>query len=154
MGIHLFFSLGQDDFAIGVNSAVEVLRGRKPVSVPELPDFVTGVVDVRGEIIPMVDMRQRLGIAGYPDKSRLLLVRSSLGIIALGVDDVKSIENIDASGITQPPMVFRGIKRRFISGLYKGPDSHIYIILNMDNVLNSKEKILLEKAREAIEARL
>lgn len=154
MAIHLVFSIADNDFAIDVGSAVEVINGRKPVIVPELPDFVSGVVDIRGEIIPMVDMRLRLGVKSDTDKSRLLLVRSSLGPIALGVDDVKSVENIEPDGIRQPPMVFRGIKKRFISGLYNKGNSSMIVILNIDNILNSEEKILLSKAKENLEARI
>lgn len=146
----LVFTLDDDIFAIDVASAVEVLCWRPVSHVPELPDFVTGVVDVRGNMVPVVGMRQRMGMPkpSGAGKQRLLIVRSSLGVIALVVDDVKSIARIDTNLIKKPPMVFRGIKKRFLDGLYKS-DQSMYIILNIEQILTSEEKIILERAYQA-----
>lgn len=146
----LVFTLDEDIFAIDVGSAVEVLRWRPVSHVPELPDFVSGVVDVRGNMVPVIEMRQRMGMPKFTGltKRRLLLVRSSLGVIAFAVDDVKAIERIDSSMIKKPPMVFRGIKKRFLDGLYK-TERAMYIILNMEQILTSEENIILERAYQA-----
>jgi len=138
-------------FAINVVYAVEVLRERPVKRIPELPDFISGVVDVRGDMVPVVDMRQRFGMTwrGGQKKTRFLIVRSSLDRIALQVDDVLTIDDMSQGKMKKPPMVFRGIGKRYLEGLYKAGDT-MYIVLNIEEILTSEEKIILEKAYVAL----
>lgn len=146
----LVFGLGDDSFAMDVGYAVEVLRDRPVNKVPELPDFISGVINVRSALLPVMEMRNRLGISGNSTRSpRYLVVRSSLGRVALQVDSVTGVIRVEEDLVTTPPMVFRGIKKRFLSGLYN-EDSLMLVILNMKNILNSEETILLEKSLASI----
>ena len=97
-------------------------------------------------------MVARLGLPGAKGgtRRRLLTVRSSLGRIALMVDDVKGIEVIDMDAVTRPPMVFRGIKKQYLDGLYN-TGGKVYIMINVEEILTSEEKIILERAYEALE---
>ena len=69
---------------------------------------------------------------------------------ALMVDDVKGIEMINMADVARPPMVFRGIKKQYLDGLYNA-DNNVYIIINVEEILTSEEKIILERAYEALE---
>lgn len=151
---YLVFTLDHDLFAIDVDTAVEVMKTRSVKRVPELPEFISGVVNVRREAFPLVEMRQRLGMlsADPSVKGRLLIVRSSLDRIALLVDDVTGIIKIDSSMIKMPKMVFRGLKKRYLEGLYNN-DGDMIIILNVEEILTSDEKILLGKARKYIDGK-
>lgn len=143
----LVFRLKDNRFAIDVGTVVEVLRQRMPVFMPELPDFVTGVVDVRGDMLPVLDMRERLGLPadGTADRWRLLVVRSSLDRVALRVDSVEVIVKVPDDEIRRPPIVFRGIKKRYLEGMC-GSSDDMMAILKMENILTSDERILLASA--------
>ena len=141
----LVFGLGDDSFAMDVGYAIEILSARPVNRVPEMPDFISGVIKIRRALLPVMEMRNRLGISGETEKPRLLGIRSSLGRLALQVDSVSGVIKINEGLIATPPMVFRGIKKRFLTGLYTDETSML-AVLNMDNILNSEETILLEKS--------
>jgi purine-binding chemotaxis protein CheW len=132
-------------FAINVGYAVEVLRARPVKSIPELPDSIDGVIELRGHMFPVVVMRKRLGIPGEreDEKGRVLIVRSPLERVALVVDEVSGVETIDSELIKKPPMVFKGIQKRYLKGLYSIGDS-MRIILDMEQILTSEECITFQ----------
>jgi purine-binding chemotaxis protein CheW len=148
----LLFTLDDAVFAVNVGYAVEVLRGMPVKHVPELPDFIEGVVEIRGRICPVMDMRRRLGMPVRSDnaRGRFLIVRSSLERVALLVDEVVGVETVRRELIRKPPLVFRGIKKRYMEGLYP-LDKAMLIILSIEQILTSEEMIRLQKAVSAME---
>jgi len=147
----LIFTLGEGMFAINVGYAVEVLRSIPVKHIPEVPDFIEGVIKIRGHVFPVIDMRHRFGLPGRSErtKERILIVRSSLERIALIVDDVIGIETISRELIEKPPVVFQGIKKRYLEGLHSR-ENRVYIILNIEKILTSDEEIALQQAHSAM----
>ena len=87
----LAFTLGRNIMGMDVGAVVEVVNPRGIKTVPDMPSFIAGVLKVRGEIVPMGDMRERIGVDSAPEKERAILVRSSSGKVGLIVDGVKGI---------------------------------------------------------------
>lgn len=139
------FRAGPHCLGLDVGSVAEVVRSRNLVPVPEMPDYIPGVVRLRGELLPVVDMRLRLGVTPEPKRERLVIVRSVMGRLGLLVDEVISITDLDESSFRRPPMVFRGLKRKFLRGLH-GSDESVTMILEINEILSSDELILLEQA--------
>ena len=69
------FKIGEEDFGIDINKVVEILNTQKVYSLPELPDFLSGVITVRGEVIPLLDLRKRFGIQSSDTKELIIIVR-------------------------------------------------------------------------------
>lgn len=144
------FKLGEETFGIGITMVVEILNIQKIYSLPELPDFLSGVITVRGEVIPLLDLRRRFGIKSTEKKELIIVVRYDSEKIALLVDEIKEIITLAPEEITAPPAIFRGLKKKYLTGLGK-KDERIVILLNIDYLLTSEEKIMLKDSEGILE---
>ncbi len=145
------FSISGDVFGIEISRVLEILRVQKIFSVPGLPGFLTGVMNVRGYVIPIMDLRLRFGLnpAGTV-KERIILVRYGREKIGFLVDELREILALNPEDIMASPSIFRGFKTEYLTGLGKKGDE-IIILLNVDNLLTSQEKIWLKEAKELLE---
>jgi len=144
------FSIGQEDFGVEINKIVEILNTQKVYSLPELPDFLSGVITVRGEVIPLLDLRKRFDIQSSRTKELIILVRYDSEKIGLLVDEIKEILALNPEEITSPPAIFKGLKKKYLTGIGKR-DDRIIILLNIDYLLSSEEKIMLKESEGTLE---
>ncbi|MCK4911607.1 MAG: purine-binding chemotaxis protein CheW [Thermodesulfovibrionales bacterium] len=143
----LAFRLGQTTLGLDINAAVEVMTPFGVKAIPNMPDYIPGIMKIRGELVPLIDMRVRLGVEPRPTKERAIIVRSIAGKVGLLVDEVFGIMKFDAGKLRKPPVIFLGLKRRYLAGLY-GVDDDVIAVLDMNEILSSEEALLLEKARK------
>jgi purine-binding chemotaxis protein CheW len=140
------FQLGDEEFGVDVMNVFEVIPVPDVRPVPQAPEFVEGVVDVRDSIIPVIDMRKRFSLperkAGDP--SRLVIVAIGEARAGLVVDTVPGVVPLAESAVSPPPDFFRGLAGRYLEGLAKD-DDRLIIMLNVGEILSSKERIALEK---------
>jgi purine-binding chemotaxis protein CheW len=139
------FRMGDEVFGVEIARVVEILKSQKKYTLPELPEFLCGVITVRGEVIPLLDLRVRFGIRSAVKKERIMIVRYDNEKIGLVVDEVKEIITLDTADITKPPSIFKGLKKKYLTGLGKKGEM-IIIILNLDDLLTSEEKIMLKES--------
>jgi len=139
------FKIADEDFGVEVSRVVEILKRQKTYSLPDLPDFLSGVINVRGEVIPLLDLRRRFGTHTPPKKERILVVRCRGEKIGLLVDEIKEIVSLAREEVVSPPSIVKGLKRTYLTGLGK-KDDRIIILLDIDNLLTSEEKMVLEEA--------
>ncbi len=144
------FKIGAEDFGIEISRVVEILSTHKVYSIPELPDFLTGVITVRGEVIPLLDLRKRFGIRSSSKKELIIVIRMENEKIGILVDSVREITTLKIDDITPPPSIFKGLRKKYLAGIGK-KDDRIIIILNIDELLTSEEKIALKETEEVIE---
>lgn len=147
----IVFALGEGRVAINVGYALEVVRGKPVRYVPEMPEYLDGFVKIREYMMPVINMRRRLGMPGAEEEvnGKLLVLRSSIGRVALLVDDVLGIEVVGSEMIRRPPVAFKGIKKVYIEGLYPR-EEEMCVILDIDKILASEEKIIIQKARSSL----
>jgi purine-binding chemotaxis protein CheW len=143
------FIIGEEYFGIEITRVVEILNTQKIHSIPEMPDFLSGVITVRGEILPIIDLRQRLCIQSSSAKELIIVIKYDNEKIGILVDTVKEIISLTHDQIISPPAIFRGLKRKYLSGLGK-IDDRIIIILNLADLLTSEEKIILKETEEIL----
>ena len=141
------FKMGEEVFGVEIDRVVEILKTQKIFTLPELPDFLSGVITVRGEVIPLLDLRKRFGITSPHKKDRIILVRYDSEKIGLVVDKVEEIASLSTENIINPPSIFKGLKRKYLTGLGKKGEM-IIILLNLNDLLTSEEKILLKESEE------
>lgn len=143
------FQLGDDLFAADVFSVERVLRYTAPSSVPDVPAWIEGVLEHRDKVIPVVDMRRRMGlprIEATPD-TRVLVFATKDGWIGAVVDAVHEVASVPSTAVSPPPALFRGLKAEFVRGIAKVHES-LVIMLDVDRVLTSDARIAFEKAAE------
>jgi purine-binding chemotaxis protein CheW len=144
------FTIGPDFFGLEIRKVVEILNMQKVHSLPELPDFLSGVITVRGEVIPLLDLRKRFGISSSESKELIIVVRYESEKIGLLVDEIKEIIPLDNGDITAPPAIFKGLKKKYLTGLGK-KDDRVIILLNIDYLLTAEEKIMLQESEVIFE---
>ena len=144
------FKLGRHELGIEISQVHEVLKWRAPAPVPRAPAFVEGVIDLRGEVVPVVDMRKRLGLAApepSPD-TRIVIVGFGEERIGLIVDHVSEVSRIPEDAISKAPKYFRGLTAELIQGLARFGD-RLVVLLRIERILNSDERIELAESELA-----
>ncbi|MCX5717326.1 MAG: chemotaxis protein CheW [Nitrospirae bacterium] len=144
------FKIGKQDFGVNISRVVEILKAQKIYFLPEQPDFISGVINVRGDVIPLLDLRKRFGVYTETEKCRIIVVRYEDEKIGLLVDEIDKIISFIPEEITVPPAMFKGLKTEYLTGLGKKED-RIIILLNIDTLLTSEEKIVLKESTGFIE---
>ncbi|MFZ2197143.1 MAG: chemotaxis protein CheW [Thermodesulfovibrionales bacterium] len=139
------FKIGDEIFGIGIDRVVEILKVQKILTIPGLPDFLSGVMSVWGYIVAVIDLRRRFGIKPAGKKERIIIVRYGQEKISFLVDDIKEILSLTPEEIRTPPSIFKGFKTEYLTGLGKHGE-RIIILLNIDNLLTSEEKIILSES--------
>jgi purine-binding chemotaxis protein CheW len=134
---------GDEYFGIDIDRIVEIVKAQRIYLLPQLPSFLAGVVNIRGEVIPLLDLRKRFGINSSSEKERIVVVRWGREKVGLLVDGVKEIVNLQPDEIIEPPSMFRGLKTEYLTGIGRRGE-HIVIMLNVDTLLSSEEKIQMQ----------
>lgn len=150
-GKYLTFSLAGEEYGIGILKVREII-GMMPITpVPLAPEFLKGVINLRGKVIPVVDLRRKFGMeeAQVTERTCIIVVEidSSSSRIPMGivVDAVSEVLNVKASDIEQTPSLGGNIRADYILGIGK-MDGGIKILLDIDRVLNSQEIMAVQKA--------
>lgn len=137
------FRLGDVYFGIDINSVQEINRLLSITHVPRMPDFMEGVMNLRGNVIPVLDLRKRFSMdkKEYDDSTRVIIVNISKNLTGLIVDSVSEVLRTTKSSIVSPPSVMKNQSNiEFISGVCKQKDKMI-LILEVELLLSSDEKI-------------
>ena len=134
------FRLGEDSYAADIMRIKEIIRLQKLTTLPKSPLFVEGVLNLRGNVIPVVDLRKRFGlaVAPYDRDTRLLIVRVSMQVLGLVVDEVTEVISVPVKDIKPPPQVGRGIDAEYLVGVCLVKDALI-MLLNLDRILSDRE---------------
>ncbi|MBM4140247.1 MAG: purine-binding chemotaxis protein CheW [Nitrospira sp.] len=140
----LTFSLLNEEFAFRVSQVEEILRSQRITRVPKLPSYVLGITSLRGKIIPVIDLKQRLSLKGEPtdmnSKGKILIIKGPQGPIGAAIDKVISVVRFSESEIIPPPSHLTESELKFIEGVVI-LDKRFISIIHMEEaikiVLNS-----------------
>jgi purine-binding chemotaxis protein CheW len=150
-GKYLTFTLAEEEYGIGILKIKEIIGMMPVTSVPKTPEFVKGVINLRGKVIPVLDLRLRFGIAeiDYTERTCIIVVevegqtgRVEIGIV---VDSVSEVLNIKGSEIEDTPAFGTKLDTAFILGMAK-MEGGIKILLDIDRVLATREVEALQNA--------
>lgn len=138
----LTFRLGDEVYGIGILKVQEIIGMLDVTSIPRSPDHLRGVINLRGRIIPVVDLRRRFGLEAAEDTDItcviVVQVSAATGPVTIGVivDEVREVVGISADQIEDVPDLGAGVDASFISGVGK-LDQQVVLLLDIDNVLKS-----------------
>ena len=137
---YLTFNLGKQTYGIDISYVTEILVIQPITEVPELPDYVQGIINLRGRIIPVIDVRVRFKkeFKDYTDRTCVIVIEIrdiSLGLI---VDNVAEVINIPEENIVLPPDASTGFSNRYIKGIGKTGEK-VKLILDCNLLLKDDE---------------
>ncbi len=149
-GKYLTFALDEEEYGIGILKVKEIIGMMPITSVPRTPGFVKGVINLRGKVIPVIDLRLKfaMGEIPYTERTCIIVVEidSEEGTVLIGsvVDSVSEVLNIQESEIEETPAFGTRLNTDYILGMAK-TESSVKILLNIDKVLSTEELTELEK---------
>lgn len=131
----LCFRVSDEIYGINIMDIKEIIKPREVTEVPRAPIFVSGVLSLRGTIIPIIDMRVRLDLARQEPtgKERIVVIRNNNSFSGLLVDEVTQVVQVPLDDVEAAPTVLDGIDRDFVSGLGRS-NGQLIIILNLENI--------------------
>ncbi|HBG22007.1 MAG: chemotaxis protein CheW [Syntrophaceticus sp.] len=136
----LTFSINEEEYGIEIRCVTEIIRMQKITQVPDVSDFIKGVINLRGKVISVMDVRLRFGLEERPHNNRtcIIVINVEGQVVGLIVDQVSEVLDIPASEIEPPPRMYRGVKGRFLLGLGK-VEGGVKILLNAEKLLFDEE---------------
>lgn len=151
---YVTFSLGEELFGVEVSRTREILSLTPVTSVPQTPEYLLGVINLRGQVVPVVDMRLKLGLTAGADTEDTCIIVVDVQIdgevITVGAlaDAVREVMDIRSDQIEPPPRLGTRLNTEFINGMGK-VDEQFMILLNIDKIFNSDEFAWVQDAAES-----
>ncbi len=128
------FQLGEEEYAVDITQSKEIIKISKITNVPNTPDYVRGVINLRGQIVPVVDLRKRFNIPGESKKEKIITVEVKESLIGLVVDAVNEVFWFDMEELETAPEVEGGIKQEYVKGILKR-DGRLLVLIDLNKLL-------------------
>lgn len=138
------FSIGEEEFGVNILKVQEINRTMEITKVPRSPEFVEGVINLRGKVIPIIDLRRRFGLMHKAEDkdTRIIVIEINSVIVGFVVDAVSEVLRIPASTVEPPPPVVAGVESDYISGVGQLKD-RLLIMLDLDRLLSTEDLDML-----------
>jgi purine-binding chemotaxis protein CheW len=139
------FQLGAELYGVEISRVHEIIRLQSVTRVPKAPAFVEGVINLRGKVIPVVDLRRRFGLptADHTRASRIVVVELGDQVVGIVVDGVSEVLRVNTAIVEPPSPVVAGIDSEYLHGIAKLTD-RLVILLDLDRILARDERRALE----------
>lgn len=151
-GKFLTFALGSEEYGIPIQKVKEIIGIMDITSIPRTPKFIKGVINLRGKIIPIMDLRLKFGLQEkeYTQRTCIIVVEISTGEtkkqMGIVVDTVSEVVNIQRGEIEAPPQYGSSLDTAFLTGMGK-VKGKVILLLEIEQVLNSEEMVLLKEMK-------
>ena len=145
------FRIGRETFGLPISIVREIVRVPEITSVPNAPDYIEGVINLRGRIIPVVDLRKRFGDKSFErdKKNRIVVVELQSRAIGLIVNSASEVLRIRPSEIDEPHNVFKEGELNYITGIGK-LNGRLVILLDLSKILERGELNHLEEVADSV----
>ena len=145
----VLFTIGGEKYAIDIMKTKEIIKPIKVTPLPDVPEFIKGVINLRGMLIPVVSMRERFGISSdnektdSPDTRVIIIVLKKINV-GIVVDSVEEIMRLPLKDVQPPPRIASGIDSEYIKGMCRIGEEAL-VLLDMGKILSGAEKVMMEK---------
>jgi purine-binding chemotaxis protein CheW len=135
------FELSGESYGVEIGAVNTIIRMQPITHVPRAPEFVKGVINLRGSIVPVIDLRTRFGLAAFEETkaSRIVVVETELSLIGMIVDAVTETLSLPANAIEPPSSIVTSADSRYLRGVAKA-DDRLLILLDLERILTTSEK--------------
>jgi len=147
----VIFELADEQYGLDIASVESIIKMQGITSVPQAPAFVEGVTNLRGVVLPVIDLRKRFGLANI-DKSketRIVVVEMGDTTVGMVVDAVTEVLRISSDSIEPPSPLVTTVDSTFITGIAK-VEERLIIMLDLGKVLSVQEQGQLQAVKEAV----
>jgi purine-binding chemotaxis protein CheW len=147
-GRFLTFDLGEEVFGIGIHHVTEIIGLQTINKLPEMPDYIQGIINLRGKIVPVIDMgmKFRRPKKDYSDRTCIIVIETQHLTAGLIVDHVAEVMAIDDSNIAPPPELESGINCRYLNGVGK-VNGEVVILLDCEQLFNDEETQIIRESK-------
>ncbi|HOQ17040.1 MAG TPA: chemotaxis protein CheW [Defluviitaleaceae bacterium] len=137
----VIFKLGNEEYGLDIMKVYGIERYQKITKVPNTPEYIEGIINLRGEVYPIYNLRKKFHMPekAVDDETKMIIVNSNEMMVGFIVDSVVEIRHIDEDNIKPAPKLISGIDRRYIIGVGE-VDDRMIIILDVDLILEDEEK--------------
>ena len=136
----IVFRIGDENIGVDINQVREVTEAQTPVPVPRSPAFVIGLVNIKGEVIPVISLKKRLGISGEESGDRLLIVEDKGRLAGIKVDELFGTKKVTDARINRRAELLSTRKEKdFFHGVYETEGKPV-LILNLGKILSKEDK--------------
>ncbi|MFC4768807.1 chemotaxis protein CheW [Effusibacillus consociatus] len=137
---YIVFRLLDEEYGVEVNQVRSIERMQRITRVPRTPEFVKGVINLRGVVTPIVDLKTRFGLGteNYTDSTRIIIVAVDEMEVGLIVDAASDVIDIPSEAIEPPPEAVGGVKASYLDGV-ANLGNRLLILLNLEKALNADE---------------
>lgn len=144
------FKIAEEEFGVDILRVQEIIRMMPITKVPNAPSFVEGVINLRGKVIPIIDMRRRFDMAAtaHDAQTRITVMDLRGQVVGFVVDEVREVLRIKESTVEAPPRMVTGIGSDYLKGVGK-LDDRLLILLDLDQLLSETEMEALDATEKA-----
>ena len=141
------FRVGEETFVVDIMAVRQIINYSGTTTVPTAPSFIEGIVVLRNEVIPIVDLGERfeVGSSQRAEHPMVLITDTGNGAIGLKVDEVRRIVNVASDALLPPPEIVRGIRGDLLIAIVPQGEE-VYLLIDIDSVLTGEEKTALQSA--------
>ncbi|MBI4949481.1 MAG: chemotaxis protein CheW [Deltaproteobacteria bacterium] len=145
------FRLGNEEFSLDILRVQEIIRHMDLTRVPRTPDFVEGVINLRGRVIPVLDLRKRFGLPAEDrtNETRIIVIDVDNRTVGLKVDAVSEVLRLPSDTVEPPPSIVTGAESEYIKGVGK-LDNRLIILLDVSKILSRSERDALGHQLSAV----
>ncbi|MGM0499782.1 MAG: chemotaxis protein CheW [Bacillota bacterium] len=152
---YIIFTLAGKQFGVNIKQTREILSSKELTLVPESPDYIAGLIDLRGMVVPVIDLELRLNItkevnSQSENKGVIIIVELNDLTAGMMVEEVKEIKELHQEEIAELPKLAQKIDRKYIAGVGRTEGSELLMLLDLKQVLSSDEMDQLKQLDENI----
>ncbi len=136
------FILGKEEYGIDIMDVREVIDYREITKIPQLPESIEGVIDLRGDVIPIIDLRKKFKIEPKKGEEKILIAKLDDRIIGLVVDAVTEVFQIEK--VLTPPKTIKAVAKEYLTGVAK-KDDKLILVIDVKKILEDFEKKAIEE---------
>lgn len=150
-GKYVTFFLGKEEYGIPILSVREIIGIVQITPIPQTPSFVRGVINLRGNVIPIIDLRRKFGMGGGEESREncIVVVRAHGSDTGLLVDRMSEVANLEAGDIQDPPPVGGELKTDFILGIDKS-EGKVRLLLDIDEIISNQDLLNLQGLADSL----
>ena len=143
------FRLHNEEFGVEITDVREIVKPRHITRLPHVADYIEGVTNLRGEVIPVICLRKRFGLEPQEETqdTRIIMLEINDGMVGFIVDAVTETLRLPEEAIEPPPSSIAGLRADYLAGVGK-IDDRLLILLDVDKILSTDEKIQLQSLQE------
>ncbi|MCM8800884.1 MAG: chemotaxis protein CheW [Candidatus Omnitrophica bacterium] len=146
----VIFKIGKEEFGVDISQVREIVRLLDITYMPKAPSFIEGVVNLRGQIVAIIDLAKRLGIPSNPrgDSTRIIVIEIEKNTVGMIVDSVSEVLRIPSENIEEIPAIIQTeVPEHYIRGVGKLKD-RLLVLLDLNRVLSAEEVTRIERIRK------